>query len=310
MRRLIYLALLPVIVNCTKAKSATEAAQAYDVQISNGFTERGGVFIASDNVLGDVSLVPSTGEAQLVHAGKTYAAGLVKRQATYGLLLVRSGKFEGATLGDSGKLEPGVMLTMQNAVKLTGWRAHEGRAYMEIDFDPPKNAEGTGVFGPDGRLVGLLAFTLGDKLTYVLPIEYLTSGDGALTQALLGKREASAAFIKRRDEAATHKEALRHPPNWKRLELEQSYSRTALVGRITLLDKQGAEAAHGKALHYKLEAIDQSRARRTIAEGNLPSNEQRWVPLTDRKTAMAAATEAQFGHDYVSANIAPYDVGE
>ncbi|MBN1961424.1 MAG: trypsin-like peptidase domain-containing protein [Deltaproteobacteria bacterium] len=322
MHRYLKLVFCLVIVSCTKTQTPEEAAKAYAVQITNGFTGRGGVLITDEHVIGDVSLVPSTGETQFIHAGKAVNAGLQKRDGNFGVLIARNAKLDGAAIGNSSTLKPGDILTLQSGedgttvalktAKFTAWRIHKGRAYMEIDFIPPKNDEGTGVFGPDGRLVGLLAFTLGDNLTYVLPIEYLTTGPQALTTKILGAKEPSAQFIKMRDEAATKKnQELLPPPNYKRPRVEQFYSRKALIGRIIMLDKPAAEGSHTKPIKYQIEAIDQLRARRTIAKGSLAAKSQQWVLIPeDKKQELLKNVESQFGADYINTQISPYEWGE
>jgi hypothetical protein len=315
---------LPVVVllsACSSPKLPGEAVPAYVVQISNGFTGRGGVVIASEWVVGSAAAVPSSGEAQVTHAGKSYTLALVKRgEGGLGLFRLAGAKLDPAPLGDSGVLARGATVTIASfgedgtpsphAATVTGRRAHEGKAYVEIDGELAKGADGGGVFGPDGHLVGVLAFTLAPKLTYVLPIEYLTAVDGALAAAAVGKVKVSAAFEAQRAGAVGHPEPLRRPLAFDQLQVEQSFSRTALVGRITLLDEPGGKAAHASPLRYRLEAVDAQKARRILSEGAIAGADQRWEALVAKKAELAAATTAQFGAEYVTAHIAPYELGE
>jgi len=315
------LALVVVLSACSSPRSPAEAVAAHAVQISNGFTGRGGVVVAAEWVVGSAAAVPSSGEAQVTSGGKSYTLALVKKgEGGLGLFRVNGGKLDPAPLGDSGMLTRGAKVTTAtfgedgkpsaHTATVTGWRASEGKAYLEIDGELAKGADGGGVFGPDGRLVGVLAFTLAPKLTYVLPIEYLTADDGALAAAAVGKVKPSAAFETHRVEAAKQREPLRRPLAFEKLQVEQTYSRTALVGRIVLLDEAGAKAAHAAPVRYRLEAVDAQKARRTLAEGAVAAADQRWEPLAGRKAELAAATTAQFGPEYVAEHLAPYDLGE
>lgn len=314
------LAVVAVLSACSSPKSPAEAVAAHAVQVSNGFTGRGGVVVASEWVIGSAAAVPSTGEAQATSAGKSYSLALVKKgEGGLGLFRVNGGKLDPAPLGDSGALARGATVTTAtfgedgkpsaHAVTVTGWRASEGKAYLEIDGDLAKGADGGGVFGPDGRLVGVLAFTLAPKLTYVLPIEYLTAYDGALA-ATVARGKPSPAFEAHRAEAAKQREPLHRPLAFEQLQVEQTFSRTALVGRVLLLDGAGAKAAHVAPLRYRLEAVDAQKSRRTLSEGAIAAADQRWEPLPAKKTELAAATTAQFGPEYVAEHLAPYDLGE
>jgi hypothetical protein len=319
MHRLVLAAVL--LSACSSPKPPAEAVPAYVVQVSNGFTGRGGVVVAPEWVIGSAAAVPSSGEAQVTHAGKTYTLALVNRgEGGLGLLRVTGGKLDPAPLGDSGGLGRGAKVTIASfgengvpaarAATVTGWRAHEGKAYLEIDGELSQGADGAGVFGADGRLIGVLAFTLAPTLTYVLPIEYLAGGDGALAAPAVGKVKMSPAFEAHRVEAASHREPLRRPLSFDQLQVEQAFSRTALVGRITLLDAPGARAAHASPVRYQLEAIDAQKARRTLAEGAIATADQRWEPLAAKQAELAAATTKQFGPEYVSSHLAPYELGE
>ncbi len=315
MRKLLLVGLF-FILGCEAKKSGSEAALAFAAQISNGFVARGGVLVAKDHVLGHVGAVPASGEAELYGLARPYKLGLVRREGDFGLLRVQ-GKLEGfAPLGDSGALTEGAKLffvafdeagkAAVRSAKVTGFRAHEGRSYIELSATAPKEISGGGVFDAGGGLVGLVAFSLGEGLTYVLPIEYLTSGPKAVAGSLAGIKEPSAAFARRRDEAKGSPAPLEAPLTYGKLQFEQRYSRTALVGRVTMLREPGASLVPS----YKLEGIDERRARRVIAEGSIPAGEFRFVSLDEQKEAVIAATGARFGASYVKQHIAPYDYVE
>jgi hypothetical protein len=189
------------------------------------------------------------------------------------------------------------------------FRFSEGRVYLETDIETPKDYRGVGFFGADGTLIGLQAFKLAPKLTYIMPIEYLTSGRDALTTAVIGYREDCEAFAAKRKEAEGHPDPMPPPLKYSDLVFEQMFSKTALVGFVSMLDKKD-DPAHEKPVAWELEAVDADRNARVIAKGKIESKNQKWDNSAEVKGVMRKDLAQAFGNDWVAKNFDPYDYGD
>ncbi len=315
-------ALLTALVVSCQGKSPEEAAHQFDVQTTDNFKTRGGVLINDQHVLTDLKLFENVESAQVLAAGgKGYTTRVLTRSRDLGvaILYVEDDKADHAKIGTAADLMEGAPLVAQvfNAkgepalvrANFNGWRYHRGHAYLETDADTTDAAAGTGFFGPDGKLIGVQSFKLAPKLTYILPIEYVTHSTAAITKGFLGERKESDTFARTRTEAKKHIEPLPTPLTFETVAYKQAFSRTALVGVLVLLDKKDTPA-HAQAVKYKLEAVDLERNRRTIAEGAMDAANVRWFSAPELIKEVSDDMAASFGADWVAKNLAPYDYGE
>ncbi|MBI3179583.1 MAG: hypothetical protein HYZ27_07960, partial [Deltaproteobacteria bacterium] len=257
----------------------------------------------------------------LAAGGKGYLTRVLTRNRDLGvaILYMEDDKADHAKIGAAAELTEGAPLVAQvfNAkgepalVRATfnGWRYHRGHAYLETNADTGDDAAGAGFFGPDGKLIGVQSFKLAPKLTYLLPIEYVTHGTASITKGFLGERKESDTFARTRTEAKKHTEPLPAPLTFETIAYKQAFSRTALIGLLVLLDKKDTPA-HAQPIKYKLEAIDAERNRRVIAEGTIDAANVRWFSAPELVKEVSAEMTASFGADWVAKNLAPYDYGE
>ena len=322
MRRALILALV-VMPACEAAQSPEEAATASDVQVSDGFKYSGGVIIKDQHVLTQAAIVKGVEDTSVLDGTKKgHRARVAGRNGDLNtaLLYIETGGLAKATLGDSSTLQEGAQLATQvfdQAGKPTvktgtfkAWRYSEGRALIETDLDTPEIANGGGVFGPDGKLIGMLSFKLGQKFTYVMPIEYILNGPKAITAQVFGEKKDSPGFAAKRAEAEKHTEPMPMPKNYEKLdEFEYSYSKTAIVGWIRILDKK-AGGAHTQPVKWKVEAIDESQTKKVIGEGKLDAEHVKWVPQPDKMAELTKEMHTNFGDAWVKENLEPNDYGE
>ncbi|MBC7794457.1 MAG: hypothetical protein H7Z43_12195, partial [Clostridia bacterium] len=169
--------------------------------------------------------------------------------------------------------------------------------------------EGAGLIDRNGKLVGIMQFKLTPKLNYALPIEYVVSESNGAAQTVV-YQTSSAAFISQRDAAAGVEKMIEPPLDFAKLDNVYSYSRSALVGKLTMLDDTSAEA-HAKPVNAKITATDASRASRTIAEMDLTAPRVAWSPLPPEKVQVKREELAgAFGEAYVREAFTPYAYGE
>lgn len=310
-----------VVVGCAP-KSPSEVAQHAGVQVSDGFRLRGGTAIDAEHVVTDLDLTKGADTLKIATAdGKMHDANVMHRDADRGIavLLVRNGKLDSADVGDSGALKVGDILNAYvydkngkgsiRTAKFSGFRASAHRAYLEVDLVVDETVEGAGLIDRNGKLVGVMQFKLTPKLNYALPIEYVSSEAGGAAVDV-AHQTASAAFIAQRDAALVVEKALEPPLDYAKLENVYSYSRTALVGKLTMLDDTSAET-HKKPVHAKVTATNADRASRVIAELDLDTPLTAWSPLpADKVQAKREELSKAFGETYVRESFDPYAYGE
>ena len=322
MRRALILALV-LMPACEVAQSPEEAATASDVQVSDGFKYAGGVIIKDQHVLTQAAIVKGVEDTSVLDgAKKGHRARVAGRNADLNtaLLYIETGGLAKATLGDSSTLQEGAHLATQifdqqgkptvKTATFKAWRFSEGRALIETDFDTPEIANGAGVFGPDGKLIGMLSFKLGQKFTYVMPIEYVITGPKTITGQVFGEKKDSPGFAAKRAEAEKHTESMPMPKSYEKLdEFEYSYSKTAIVGWIRILDKK-AGGAHTQPVKWKVEAVDEAQGKKVIGEGKLDNEHVKWVPQPDKMAELAKEMRTNFGESWVKEHLESNDYGE
>jgi hypothetical protein len=322
MRRALILAMF-LVPACDRAKSPEEAATQSDVQVTDGFKYAGGVIIKDQHVLTQAAIVKGVEDTSVLDgAAKGHRARVAGRntELNVALLYIESGGLPGATLGDSSTLTEGARLVVQvfdalgKPIVKTGtfkaWRHSEGRALIETDFDTAEIATGAGVFGPDGKLVGVLSFKLGPKFTYVMPIEYIINGPKTLTAQSIGEKKDNPGFAAVRAEAEKHTESMPTPKSYEKIdEFEYSYSKTAIVGWMRLLDKK-IGGAHLQPLKWKVEAADEAQNKKLIGEGKLDLADVKWVPQPDKMAELTKEMTKNFGAGWAKEHLEPNDYGD
>jgi hypothetical protein len=308
---------------CDAAKSPEEAAAQSDVQVTDGFKYAGGVIIKDQHVLTQAAIVKGVEDTSVLDgAAKGHRARVAGRNpdVNVALLYIETGGLAAATLGDSSTLKEGDSLAVQafdatgKATVKTGtfkaWRYSEGRALIETDLDTAELANGAGVFGPDGKLVGLLSFKLGAKFTYAMPIEYIVGPPKPITAQAFGEKKDSAGFAAVRVEAEKHTASMPTPKSYEKIdEFEYSYSKTAIVGWMRILDKK-AGGAHTQPLKWKVEAADEAQNKKIIGEGKLDGADVKWVPQPDKLAELGKDMTKNFGAGWVKEHLEPNDYGD
>ncbi len=321
MRRAIALIFL-MIPACEGAKSPEEAAGASVVQVTDGFRFGGGVIITDQHVLSQAAMVRNVEDASVVDStGKGSRARVTGRnmELNSAMLFIEAGSLPKVKIGDSTTVVEGSPVATQlfdaqgkptlKTGTFKGWRYSEGRAYMETDLDTPETNAGAGVIGADGKLIGLQSFKMGSKLTYVLPIEYLTNGPKALTASALGEKKDNPGFVAKRAEAEKHTEALPTPLTYDNLSYEFAFSKTALVGVVRMLDKKDAPV-HGQPLKWKFDAIDEAQTKKILGEGTLDATNVKWATSPEALAEVTKSMTDSYGEAWVKENLAPYEFGE
>lgn len=314
------IAIAVFLLSCSP-KTPTEAASAYDVQVSDGFRNRGGVALTEKHVITDLEIVKSAETARIYTGqGKSHGAAVLSRDSAtaVGVLFVEDDTLDAAPIGDSGKLSVGAPLATQIfddkskptiiAGQFTGWRYHQGRAYLETDIAVNDATRGAGVFDSRGTLVGVLAFALTSKLNYALPIEYLTTGQGVAASLVTG-HTPSQEFNVQHEAAKKHPASLTRPLDFNTVQSEYRYSRSAIVGRMFILDKKDG-GAHNHPMAFKLVATNAEKKSRTIAEGLIEPPNMKWSSSEQERRKKAEELRNAFGDVYLDANFNPYDYGE
>ena len=303
-----------------------EQAKATTVAVSNGFKRQGGVLIAEAYVVTPAGWAEDADELQIFRAeGERATAKVVSHDpvAQMVLLYVRNKKFSGAKIGAATELQEGDSVKLQvleanPEVQIQigifgGWRYHKKRAYLQVALQSQAEDIGVGVFGPDGRLVGVLAFQR-NIMSYVLPVEYFTAGEEALTghpetRRLVGTQDSSQSFLNQKKAAEQYPEPLAEALDFKTIQYKQTFSRTALVGVLTLLD-QKEDPAHEKKITYTLKARNSEGKTQLLHRGKIVSGNRQWWAPENLRVDMEAALQNALGEDYVEKNFKPYLYGQ
>jgi hypothetical protein len=290
------------------------------VQVGNGFTTGGGVVIAEQHVLTHRSIVRGASRGFIQDSqGRRLEARVLSEDPELDVALLQVAELsDAAEVGLSGELLKGDTVMTQvfdgggspvaSTGRVVGWKYERGRAFMETNLDTPSEAKGAGIFGPYGKLVGVQAFKLGSERTFVLPIEYITNGPGAVTASILGVREDDPAFTATRASAAKHLESIVVALDYDELKARRSASRTALVGSLTMLDSKSEPSRNG--VSYRLEAADAAGAQRVLAEGDITPAHRRWAAQPEAFADISAQMVETFGDIWVEDNLAQNDYGE
>jgi len=319
MRNVWLLALtLPLLSSCNKTPE--EATTLFVVQVSNGFTDGGGVIVAEQHVLVHRNVLRDADKGFVLDSqGRRLKGRVLSEDPELNVTLLYVEELtDAADVGLSGELLKGdTVLTQvfdssgapaQNKGRVIGWQYDRGKAYMETNLGTPAEARGAGVFGPYGRLIGILAFKLGTKRTFILPIEYMTNGPRAMLSGVLGEQDDDPAFAATRASASKHVDPITVALEYDELAAQRSASRSALLGSLTMLDSK-AEPGRTK-VSYRLEAVDDKGAKRVIAEGDIAKNDRRWAPQQEAFTAISAKMADAFGDIWVEDNLEKNDYGE
>ncbi len=317
-------ALAVLLCAACSSKTPAEASAKSGVQVTDGFRYRGGTAITAEHVVTDLDLTKGADMLKIVSAdGKTRDANVLYRDADRGvaIMLVKGGGLEAAELGDSGSLKVGDPVTIfvydkdgkgsARSGKFTGFRASSKRVYLETDLPLDEDIEGAGVLDRSGKLVGIMQFKLTPKLNYALPIEYVIGENDGIAHTIPGLRYTnSGSFVAQRDAAVQVDKPIEPPIDFAKLENLYSYSRTALVGKLVMLDDPSSEA-HAKPVKFKMTATNASRAVRTIAEGELTPPLVQWAPYpADKVEAKRDELAKAFGDSYAKDAFSPYAYGE
>ncbi len=315
-------ALFAFLLSACPSKSPAELATLSAVQVTDGFRNRGGTAFDGDHIVTDIDLTKGADLIKVITSdGKTRDANVLYRDANRGIAILKAkgGGLDGAALGDSGALKVGDPVTAfvydkdgkgsALTAKFTGFRASQTSVYLETDLVLDENVEGAGIFDRSGQLVGIMQFKLTPKLNYALPIEYALSEKGAIGQPLV-RHPSSPAFIQQRDAAASVDKPIEAPLDFGKLENVYSYSRTALVGRLVMLDDPSA-GSHNKPVAFRMTATNATRAVRTIAEGKLEAPLTSWFAYpADKVDAKRDELSKSFGDAYVRESFSVYQYGE
>lgn len=316
MRRLVVL--LTLLTGCNSGVDLSLAT----MWISDGFTTRSGVAVTKELVLTQLKAFKNVENAQTGRPGdKAADGGFVIKNDTYDVALLRTKEptLKFSKLGSASELTDNAVLTLyyvddqgkqqKSEGSFSGWRYSKGVAYFESKMEAPDIAIGAGVSDSHGQLLGILSFKLGAKLNYFLPVDYVVTGSDAVAQKVFGAKDDAPGFATHRAEAKKHTEGLERPMDFDTVTYTQSFSKTALVGTLLLLNKKEAPAQNG-ALKYKVEAVDAARAHHTIAEGVVDAQNKQWKTLPDEQKKLGDTLGKTFGVTYVEQNLAPYEYGE
>jgi hypothetical protein len=307
-----------LLAACTKTPE--EASRLFVVQVSNGFTTGGGVVVVDQHVLAHRKVLTNADQGIVIDSqGRQLRGRILSEDPELEVILMYVEELtDSADIGLSGDLLKGDNVFTQvydgsgtpqeSKGRVVGWQYHRGKAYMETDLGTPAAANGAGIFGPYGRLIGIQAFKLGSERTFILPIEYLTNGPRAMLTGVLGEREDDPAFAATRASASNQVDPITVRLAYDELETRRSGSRSALVGSITMLDSK-AEPSR-KKVAYRLEAVDARGAKRTVAQGEIAEKDRRWVPQPERFEAITQKMSDAFGEIWVEDNLAKNDYGE
>ncbi|OGR12771.1 MAG: hypothetical protein A2341_21800 [Deltaproteobacteria bacterium RIFOXYB12_FULL_58_9] len=311
--------LLLLCVGCSQTPQ--EAATQSVVRVGNGLGFAGGVAIAEGHVLTTHDILSEAWTGRLVSGGGQVVTGkVVGRDAEHEVALLRTDGdgILAADIGSSGDLlKSDALVTLVfdddgNASVRQGrvvrWQYSGGIGYIEADLDVGRNSAGAGVFGPNGRLVGIYAFKVEDR-AFVLPIEYVTNGPDALTASLLGERSDDSAFGPTRKSAAEHQEKIRTKLYYDALVSEYSYSGKSLIVSMTMLDKK-ASPSRVKSIDYVLEAADSAHERRQVAAGSFSRADQAWIEKSAAFKKIREAMADAYGELWVQDMLDPCDYGD
>jgi len=317
-RYLTFILLLPPLA-CSETP---EEAMAHTVQVSTGLQRQGGVLLGETHVVTPLAIVERFDLPTVIdQSGEEIESRVVRRDSDHGvaLILIKK-KLSGANLGASTEVAEGATVlarvidadgeTHDMIGTTSGYRYHKSTAYLQTDIEIEKEHIGAGVFTAGGELIGILALPRG-KMSYVLPIEYIQNGKEALSnhhelRRAIGVGRDSAEFATQRAEADKHPEELPDPMGFNEIGPVHSFSRTALIGELTMLAKKD-QPLKGQRITFEVELLGDER--RTVAEGPIHKSNLRWVPAPDLVAAISTTQEAAFGKDYVAREIEPYDLG-
>jgi hypothetical protein len=306
------------------SESPDKAAGQYNVQISDGFRTQAGVLVTSSHVLTVGKQLEGVDNVGLLNSsGERAECRVLKRDAGLALIYIRDKSYDGASLGQASTLAVGATLStllypangapVQAGGTFVGWRYHEKRAYLQTTIDTGKDDAGAGVYDANGKVIGLVAFSRGAKLTFVLPIEYAINGENAPaahpdTNRIIGSHSDDEVFAKERAEAAKHPDALPNPITYQDVTYDQHFSKTALVGALTLLAKKG-ESPVAQPVAYQMFAVNAARERRVLAEGNLAAGDVKWAADAEQVAAITKTMTDAYGEAFAAEAMGPYDVG-
>ncbi|MFC1609479.1 trypsin-like peptidase domain-containing protein [Myxococcota bacterium] len=314
MRRVV-LFLPALFFSCSKTPE--EAASLFVVQVSNGFDTAAGVTIAEGHIVTSSKLLAGMDVAEVLVSQAEKVEGLVvERDDRLGIALVQiQGAPDRPSIGASGELlksDPLVTRTFLAAGqatigsgKLVGWSYAEGLAYMETNLAAQS---GAGFFDAYGKLVAVQAFRIEPQRTFLLPIEYITNGPRALTRTLLDERDDDEAFSATRAEANKHPDRIPIQLEYEEITNSHAFSKTALVGALTLLDSK-EDPAHAKPVAFEIEAAAQAGPK-VVASGTIDQVNVSWASQPDSFTRIKSEQLDNFGDIWVEDNLAPRDYGE
>jgi hypothetical protein len=309
-------AILLLLASCTKTPEA--AAKLYNFQTDNGFKAGAGVSVTDQHILADLSMFADQKRATVVDsAGKQYGAVRLGTNEDSGvaLLYLEDDVVPKAKICCTDDLSPGDKLATYvydedgKGTLLTGtfrkWQYGEGVAWLVSDIDAPEESVGAGFFGPNGRLVGILAMKRA-RASYILPLEYVLNGPTALTSGLLGDKTDSETFAAHRKKGEDHPEVIPEPLVYDDVGYEFAFSRTALVAALTLLDTKSDPAA-AAAVRYRVEGVDNADNRTEIASGTIDKDNQQSASLAEDLENLKREAAAVFGEEFVQKEMDPYD---
>jgi len=124
----------------------------------------------------------------------------------------------------------------------------------------------------------------------------------------VGTQEAPEIFSKERAAAGSHPEGIPMPVTLDSLAYDATFSHTALVGQLFVLEKKDAPV-HSKPVHYQVEAVDAERRRRVLEEGDLAPANVLWADDAELRKKAEDDLRASFGDAYVKANFEPNAYG-
>jgi len=198
-----------------------------------------------------------------------------------------------------------------NAVQglFVGYVHHKKNTYLQTDLVFHPENVGAGVFDSHGHLVGIVSFQLGDDLTFVLPMDYIFSGNTAFAEDLVGKKAENPKFLEQRNKALTQADALTPPIRFDSVLYEQNYSHTALIGTLTFLEKQDTPV-HSQPIRYMLYSIDAEQKKRELANKTFAAQEIIWDHSQNQQQALNDRLTNTFGGTFVKKHFEPYVYGE
>lgn len=299
------------------SQTPEEAIRSSTASVSDGFSARSGVAIASNFAVSDLELI-ETSQSTDIRIGSEPAQNgrILARKESMNLALINLGTSTKApTIGDSGGLAPGAPIhagvfaadgiTMKSGT-VTGIRNHKGRWYIETDLALPESARAAGVVNESGELVGLFDFQLTEKLNYVLPVEYVISELGSLSDITGAK--PSEAFAGRAKTAAESKSVLETPPTYESLEAKYNFAHRDLVGKISHLRKKD-EPFDPAVVRWTLHAKNPDGAEE-VASGTLSETTSQWHIDEDAEKARRARLAESLGESIAKERLDPYRSGE